>query len=398
MITLPRTNARGDTGGVASTLRVMLVSPVGEHGGAEQVLLTLARQLPHWGVTPFLACMRPGPLVGRAREQGTVTFAFAEHRYRQPLMLWKGMRWLAERVRETDADLLHTNHSAHLYGSLAARLAGVPVVWHVHDYPYRRESDFLSRRLAQLPTDHVLFTTQRVRSGYEQLQTRPHSVIYPTCIEPERLTTLPPCPDVRRRHGLPPGPLLLTVARLQERKGHRYLIDAVPAILRTQPDARFGIVGKASGPQQERYLEEMRAQCARLGVAQHVRFLGFVEDRDLVALYREAAALVHPARDEGYGLTLLEAMTLGTPVIAADADGPAEILADGRAGILVPRRNSAALAEAVLRLLADAGLAASLRAEGLRLAHSLRAEEMVRQTAALYRSLRPATAEARHAA
>ncbi|HZO89117.1 MAG TPA: glycosyltransferase family 4 protein [Chthonomonadaceae bacterium] len=367
-------------------LRVLLTSPVGQHGGAEQVFLSLAKYLPQWNVTPVFACLRPGPLADAARGQGTQTCAFRAHRYRNALAVLRGARWLARTTREAQIDLIHCNHAAHLYGSLAARWANVPEVWHIYDYPYRR--DMVDHLAERLPTSYIVFTLSRVESGYPRLHRYPRSVIPPACVEPDRLRAFPPQPNIRACYGLPDGPLFVTVARLQPHKGHRFLIEAVPAILQAYPQAVFAIVGKASGPQQESYRQELLAQCARLGVTDRVRFVGFVPDADLVALYRDAAAVIHPATSEGFGpLTLLEALALGTPVIAARADGPRELIAEGKTGLLVPTGDSAALAQAAIRLLGSPSLAETLRREGGRYSECFRVERMVEQTVEVYRQV-----------
>lgn len=366
-------------------MRVLLVSPVGVLGGAEQVFLGLAKYLPRWGVEPMLACLRPGPLVEQARRQGLTTHVFRDHRFHQFGRVSQGVLWLTHLAREAKVDLLHSNYAAHLYGAPAGLLARVPELWHIHDYPYRR--DALGHVIERLPSRYVLFTTRRVKSGFPALQRRPHTVIHPACVEADRLRAIPHVREIRERLQLPPGPLFLTVARLQEHKGHRYLIDAVPSVLRSHPEAVFAVAGKASGAQQERYRDELMAQCSRLGVAERVRFLGYVAEPDLVSLYREAAALVHPATSEGFGLILLEAMALGAPIIAASADGPSELILPDRTGLLVATRDSAALAQAVVRLLESPALAETLRRQGQKFASRFQVDTMVEQTVAVYREL-----------
>jgi glycosyltransferase involved in cell wall biosynthesis len=366
-------------------MRVLLVSPVGVLGGAEQVFLGLARHLPRFGVKPIFAVLRPGPLVEEARAQGVSTYAFREHRFREWLTVAQGVRWLAALARSVSADVLHSNFAAHLYGGPAALMAGVPELWQLYDYPHRR--DAVQRLIERFPSQHVIFATNRVKSGFPRLHARSHSVIAPTCVEPERLQGLPSVPGVRTRLGLPEGPLFLTVARIQEHKGHRHLIDAVPKVLQSYPEAIFAIAGRPSGPEQERYQGELRVQAARLGVAERVRFLGYVPELELVALYREASALVHPATSEGFGLILLEAMALGAPVIAASADGPGEIVTPEVNGLLVPTRNAGALAQAMCRLLADPVLAERLSRNGRDFAGRAQIQTMVRQTVEVYEAV-----------
>jgi glycosyltransferase involved in cell wall biosynthesis len=366
-------------------LKALLVSPVGEHGGGEQVLLSLLKHLPACGVEPVLVCLRPGPLVTRAQQQDARVYVFRDHRMRDLHRVWQGVGWLRGIICRERADVIHSNLTAHLYGSLAAKLARVPELWHLHDYPYT--VDNVLRLQLRQPGDFTLFTTEKVRSGFPGLHGRPHAVVAPTCTEPDMLRAYPPRPDVRARYGLGAGPLFLTVARLQEHKGHQHLIEAVPRVAERYPDAQFALVGKASDTAQERYQDTLRARCRALGIQERVHFTGYVPEADLVALYREAAALVHPATSEGFGLTLLDAMALGTPVIAARADGPAALLRHETTGLLVPVADPPALAQMMLRLLDDNALAQTLRTQGQDEAERHNAVQMAAQTAQIYRRM-----------
>lgn len=366
-------------------IKALLVSPVGEVGGAEQVFLALAKRLPEHGVEPILACLRPGPLITEARKQGILTYAFQEHRLRQLGAVARGIRWLTKLVREVGADVIHCNHAAHLYGGPASRLTGVPELWHIHDYPYK--PDLIERLQRCIPCRRVLFTTERVKSGYPGLAAGLHAVVAPTCVDAAALQATATDPKVRQRYDLPEGPLFITVARLQEHKGHRYLIEAIPAVLKAYPNAVFAFVGKASGLEQERYRDSLLEQSEKLGISEQIRLLGFVKNEDLFALYRTATALVHPALSEGFGLTLLEAMALSLPVIAAAADGPRELIVHGENGWLVPPAESESLSTAICAILADTDLRQAIGQGGREFTSKMSVDKMVKQTAELYHSM-----------
>jgi starch synthase len=106
---------------------------------------------------------------------------------------------------------------------------------------------------------------------------------------------------------------------------------------------------------------------------------------DVAAWYRRAELLVHPARWEGFGLALLEAMLAGRPVVATHVSAAPEIVADGETGVLVPPDDAAALSEAVLGLLADPARAAAMGEAGLVRARSeFSVAKMAERTAAIY--------------
>ncbi len=366
---------------------VLLVCPVADQiGGAEKVMLAIARELPSHGFSPVIAVMRPGVLVELARTQGTETYAFPEdHRYRDIGSIRRAASWLTDVARRTGASLQHATHTAHLYAYFASQSARIPELWHVHDLPSDGDPvSWLNRRL--IP-NHTLFTTKLVAEAYPRLLKHPYTVVLPTCVEPNVLRHRERRYDVRSRFGLPEGPMLLTVARLQAHKGHSYLVHAAAQVLRRRPDAVFAVVGTAKTRDQERYREELLVQAQRFGVSERVRLIGSVDDADLAELYRQSTALVHPAWSEGYGLVLLEAMSMGLPVIAAAAAGPAEILRNGNNGILVPVRDAAALADAVIQVISEDSLRSQLKAAGTVTVEQLTLHEMVTRTAVVYRQM-----------
>jgi glycosyltransferase involved in cell wall biosynthesis len=140
-------------------------------------------------------------------------------------------------------------------------------------------------------------------------------------------------------------PVFVTAGRLVEMKDHRNLLQAFALHLQRHP-ARLMLLGV--GPM----LRELRALAGSLGIAEHVAFEGFVPNP--LPYMREADAFVLSSRSEGFGNVLVEAMGCGTPVVSTDCPhGPADILAHGKYGILVPPQDSVALASALGRVLED---------------------------------------------
>ncbi len=150
--------------------------------------------------------------------------------------------------------------------------------------------------------------------------------------------------------------IILTVGRLVERKGIRYLIDAM-RLLPESLKAELVVVG--GGPLREALEAHARVQ----GVAKRVRFAGKVSEEELKAYYMNAAVYVQPAivdsrgDTEMLGVVLLEAMHYGVPVVASAVGGIPDVVRDGETGLLVPQKDPKALAHAVQRLLGDQRLA-----------------------------------------
>ncbi len=161
--------------------------------------------------------------------------------------------------------------------------------------------------------------------------------------------TAPPADD------LPPGhPRLLGLGRLHTDKGFDMAIRALARL----PTASLVIAG--TGPEQR----ALAALADAEGVADRVHFIGWRDDPG--ALLRAADVFVCSSRIEPLGNIVLEAWSAGTPVVAADATGPAELLADGLTGRLVRREDPVALADAVARVLAEPDETAAMRAAGRR--------------------------------
>jgi glycosyltransferase involved in cell wall biosynthesis len=170
-----------------------------------------------------------------------------------------------------------------------------------------------------------------------------------------------------------------TVARLDGLKGHDVLARAVPAVIARFPNTHFLWVGE--GP--------FRAECERiladLQVSDHVVFAG--HRADIPALLAASDLFAFPTFRESLPFALLEAMAAGLPCVASAVNGIPEVVRDGTDGLLVEPRNVDALAQAILRVLADEGLARRLGVAARERSHLFGQEQMCERTAAFYQEL-----------
>ena len=159
---------------------------------------------------------------------------------------------------------------------------------------------------------------------------------------------------------------LLFVGRLVEKKGLRYLIEALPLILKRHPEVCLRIAG--DGPEKG----NLKAQCAKLGISDHVRFLGAVKNERLPALYQTSDVVVFPsviADDgdrEGFGLVLVEALGCECATVVTDLPAMRDIIIDGKTGLVVPQKSIRQLAEKVIGLLDDPEMGRLVGKEGRR--------------------------------
>jgi glycosyltransferase involved in cell wall biosynthesis len=192
-----------------------------------------------------------------------------------------------------------------------------------------------------------------------------------------RIDKEPPV-DAHAAFWLPAGaPLVGNVAALAPHKGQRYLIAAAADVVRRVPDTRFLIVGDGElRPSLER-------QAKDLGLERHVTLAGFRDDA--LGLMKSFDIVVMSSITEGLGSSVLEAMACGKPVVATLAGGLPEAVVHEETGLLVPPRDSEALAAAILRLLEQPTLGDALgRAGRARVERQFSIEQLVTRTAQVY--------------
>jgi glycosyltransferase involved in cell wall biosynthesis len=186
-------------------------------------------------------------------------------------------------------------------------------------------------------------------------------------VQPEKLYVIPNGVDasrfnsevgiqaVRRRYAPHGEKIVVYVGRLVHEKGVHVLVGAVPKVLSNLPAVNFVIVGE--GGMKEYLLKE----AWDFGVADHIFFTGFVNEKRLIALYRASDAAVFPSLYEPFGITALEAMAAKTPVVVSDTGGLAEIVEHDKTGIKVYPDNSDSLAWGILRALQNQAVANRIR-------------------------------------
>jgi glycosyltransferase involved in cell wall biosynthesis len=148
----------------------------------------------------------------------------------------------------------------------------------------------------------------------------------------------------RAELGVKPDEFLIgSVTRLHDSKGNSFLVDAAKLVVNQRPNARFIVIGE--GPLQP----ELEAQARRLGLGDRFVFAGFAKDVARVVSAFDVSAF--PSLWEGTPLTVFEALAMGKPIVATDADGLVDVLTHEEDAVIVPKRNAEALADAMLRLM-----------------------------------------------
>lgn len=335
--------------------RALLVTPTAAPGGAERALAALARHLPHHGWHPVLASLGEGPALEWFRATGAAVEVLPEVRVRHLHRSVATVRELRSLIRRYEVDVVVGNQGrGHLFAGVAASSAGIPAVYWNHVIP---GPDRVSRAASLVPAAAIVCSTDVAVEAQRKLSPRRRIVKIPPGVDIGTVAARRGSADeVRHLIGVHEGPLVGIVGRLQAWKGQDVFLRAAALLAERRDDVRFVVVGGAvlgwEGDEQAR-LERLAGE---LGVAGRVLFTGHVEDPypwlDALDVVVNASTTPEP-----FGLVVLEAMTLGTPVVATMGGGPSEIITDGVDGLLVPPADPQALADAVGSLLAAPGRA-----------------------------------------
>lgn len=187
---------------------------------------------------------------------------------------------------------------------------------------------------------------------------------------------------IRGRYALPWEKLVIFVGRMFEQKGPHILLDAASQILQKRQDFKFVFVGE--GPLKSM----MQKKASEMNIGQKMYFTGFIPDSELHELYAVADVAVFPSLYEPFGIVCLEAMAAGCPVIAANVGGLAEIIEDGKTGILVPPNDSIALNNVILKVSDNGSLARHLSMNGREhVLYNYRWDKIAGGTLDVYRSI-----------
>jgi glycosyltransferase involved in cell wall biosynthesis len=314
-------------------------------GGAEDLVAAIVQGLDPQRFAVSVVTLGPLGLVGeelRARGYEVVSLGLDVKR----TSIWRIVGAVRRRLKAGRPDILHTHlYHPNLYGRLGALGLGLPgVVASVHNSYirvkfHRRVWNFL----LAWSTDRVLAVSPRVYRDIRKFDGVPMSrlLLIPNGIGLTELST--PLSRAEARERLQVSGLVIgTMSRLEEQKGHAYLLSALPKLRQEIDDLVVLIAGE--GRLRDRLLQQARD----LGVENQVRFLG--NRRDVPEIQRALDIFVQPSLWEGMPLALLKAMGAGLPVVATRVSGCMDAVMDGSNGRLVEPGDAEALARVILEL------------------------------------------------
>ncbi|MEH2107248.1 glycosyltransferase family 4 protein [Nostoc sp.] len=345
-------------------------------GGTVQTLLRpqIDYLLSH-NVSVEIACS-PGSEVEELQQQGYIVHPIQIDRQISPILNLRSIYQLTQLIQKNQYDLVHVHTPiAAVLGRIAAKLAGVKrIVYTAHGFPFHDQSSlsqygfyFIIEKLAAFITDLIL--TQ----NYEDIATAKKLGLCSL----EKIYYLGNGVDInrfqrvgvaRRRHRLnstdqsllrkslsiPDNTDLIigTIGRITQKKGSGYLIEAAAKLLPDFPNLQVLVIGSQLSSDPEPFHTELIKKIHSLGIEQHVTLTG--ERQDIPELLGLLDIFVLPTfTHEGLPRSILEAMSMGLPVVTTDIRGCREAVIHGKTGLIVPPQNSEKLAEALKTLLSN---------------------------------------------
>lgn len=342
-------------------IRILFVTAASRLGGAEKSLLDLLDCLDLSALEPLVALPGGGDLVAEVEKRKIPHLIFPFLRFRRtwnPMQLalfgasWKRLSGTLRNVMtQQGITLVHANGDmAQIYAGRAARAAGARLVWHVRDLTPLR---WLRPRMA-LHADRIVAVSKAVLEMLVNAGVAPEKIrVVTNGLETSVFEAVPPPSPAPHTVGM--------IAHYYPWKGHKDFLHVAAEVVRELPDTRFVIAGEDLLGEQPGYQEELVRLCSNLKLENSIEFLGHCGD--IPALMARLHLLAVPSHGEPFGRCVVEAMAAGRPVVSWNTGGPAEILADGTAGCLVPAYDLTHFARAVIELLKNPQRRAAMGAQ-----------------------------------
>jgi len=341
-------------------MRVLFAHSGNIYGGVERVLDTVADGARRWSAfDPVFALCFDGRPAESLRKHGADVRVVGEVRITRPQLLVRARRRFADVLRDVRPDVvIATSTWAHTVFAPVVRSEGVALVLWVHDALSGRPwIERLARRhhpdLLIANSHYTLASARKVFAGVDA-----QTIYCPLTFGEPAASRAHVRRDLDTRDD---SVVIVNVARMEPYKGQAVLIDALSRLKTTSPWTCW-IVGGAQRPQDVRYRQSLGERAAALGLTDRVQFLG--QRDDVASLLAAADVYCHPNRTaEPFGLSIIEALHAGLPVVSSALGGPEEIVTPA-CGRLVAAGSEGALAEALETLIADSAARQTLAKAG----------------------------------
>ena len=339
-------------------LRILYTHTASWIGGGNKVLLRLFASIDRERYHPVCILPESGPIESELQKLG-IEFRIMDIRPNSGAEIRVGLTAtkLAVFLKAQRIKLLHANDPfTYRTASIAAKLAGVPRICHVH-HPDQNSAS-IAWSFSYKP-EAVLTPTEYVREKVCDWIAQPNARFVRVVGNPiDTQWFRPPGKrvDVREHLGISTvSPHITIIGALAPHKGHDCFVRAAEIVLRSRPDAMFHIVGSESSGDRG-WAKELRKLVQELGLERSVKFWGFASDEIVRDILQASDLFILPTKMEGFGLVVAEALACGVPTLVSAIRPLDEIVNDGESGFLIPSDAHELFAARALEILGNKGL------------------------------------------
>ena len=329
---------------MGNKIKILYVFAALPVGGAEELLVTEVDGLDKRRFDPFVCVISEKGPIGELIEKIGIR-VIPLHRMKSNQFDYRIVRDLYRLIKKEKVEVVHTQlYDGNKYGRIAARLAHVPCIVSTYQnvYARRRIKYHLINWALSFVTDRIIAVSQAVKENvihYDRIAPQKIQVIY-NCIDPSKFQRDFESHGVMQKFGVRSGDFLVgVIARLEEQKGHIYLLEALAQLIPEFPQLKCLIVGDGK---LRPYLEE---KAREMGLSESALFVGI--QKPINPILNAIDLFLLPSLWEGFSLAILEAMAMGIPVIATAVGGAAEVIHSGLDGILIPPRDVSMIVTAI---------------------------------------------------
>lgn len=347
-------------------MNILHISSARSWRGGERQVLYLMEGIDQLGITSYVLCPNNSPLFQKCSKLSKLTFGFKNGF----LGLIPNLLKLREICKKQKIDVVH-GHDSHAH----------TLIWIAYRTGILKTSSFVTRRLNNVVKDKSI--NKYNHDGIKKIICVSDAVkatMSPKIIDKSRLVTIHSgidLSDAKQPKELSTNGSIVVgyVAAFTEEKGHEFFIDSALSLL--EKDVRFKFLLVGDGPLRKQ-IENRVA-----GHKDKFEFTGFVED--VINQYQRMDVLLHTARSEALGTSILDGMKFGLPIVARDVGGVGEIVDEGKNGYLVSQRDVAQVVDSVLSIVSDSKKYKEMSVAGLHIVKQFEKSDMAKKTAELYR-------------
>jgi len=357
-------------------INILFISHSSELGGAERSLLDLLKKINRDKFNPIVVTPNKGSLSAELKKINIQNYCrFIDHWFpfyesygaKHFFKFISGLRgriWsISHLIEKHNIDIIYTNTIMPIDGALAAKKHSIPHIWHIREYPSGNKD---IKGYFPYPNIIINYLSKNIITNSKNLQSkvkskfikRPINVVYNGIDTRNQKQSIYPLHPTLR------GNIITTVCAITPRKGLEVFLRAAKIISTTRRDVSFLIVGDGNPS----YIQELKKVIDNYNISPFVYFVG--QRDDAIPIMKKSNVVTLTSNQEAFGRVIIEAMSVGTPVISTDSGGPSEIIENGVDGFLIPIGDAKALAFNIIKILDNPEISKKISSNGVKKATS----------------------------